>query len=509
MKAQEYIELIKETYEEIINEFRTSQDKERFKKILLELLEKIGNAKDEDYDTIFKLLTEDYLKSVEAIAKLSPGLSTGLYDETYGITLNTYNGKMSDIPNDEEITERSVFDASSMTKMFTSILLLKEAEKGNIDLNKRFSDYSPLLSNIDVPIIDALRFGVNLRTDGRLDEPGITPEERERRLKSTYVFETDTFIYSDIPYMLVPLLFGKTMEEATENYISKFYELYRDELGLSKTGYSTINMTGGPAKSDLGGEIISYSKDGLFDPKANIFEREVGYISGHAGATTTVKDLEKLMDALSNGLLNEESLKTLTTTIQPESKILLDKAGKPILRNENPVIINHAMGVYINTGSIRNSDIADRYSDTSFAAEGSTGTYSVFDKENGLNMTYLSNVRSGLFHKWINTDSYTYGDDNDEMPKHHQTTLVSGTGTIKDGRIFRPDGSFMTYVRATNNFKEEGLDTLLMLRIAKKVLIKKAHLEYSGSELEEALRNIDQSFNKDNFTLENEKNKKI
>ena len=105
MKAQEYIELIKETYEEIINEFRTSQDKERFKKILLELLEKIGNAKDEDYDTIFKLLTEDYLKSVEAIAKLSPGLSTGLYDETYGITLNTYNGKASDIPNDNDITE--------------------------------------------------------------------------------------------------------------------------------------------------------------------------------------------------------------------------------------------------------------------------------------------------------------------------------------------------------------------------------------------------------------------
>ena len=34
MNTQEYIELIKETYEEIINEFRTSQDKERFKKIL-------------------------------------------------------------------------------------------------------------------------------------------------------------------------------------------------------------------------------------------------------------------------------------------------------------------------------------------------------------------------------------------------------------------------------------------------------------------------------------------
>ena len=80
-------------------------------------------------------------------------------------------------------------------------------------------------------------------------------------------------------------------------------------------------------------------------------------------------------------------------------------------------------------------------------------------------------MRSGLFPKWINTDDYIYGDDNDEMPKHHGTTLVSGTGTIRDGRIFRPDGSFMTYVRATNNFKEVGLETLLKLRIAKKALI--------------------------------------
>lgn len=509
METQKYLEIIKETCDEVIADFKSLFDKADFEEIFMEVANSLMDTKDDDFKASFEAVASDYIKSAEAIAKLSPGLATGLHDEKEGITLNTYNGKMSDIPNDDEITNETVFDASSMTKMFTSILLLKEAEKGNLDLNKKFSDYSPLLSNVDVPIIDALRFGINLRTDGRLDEPGISKEERERRFKSTYVFEKDTFIYSDIPYMLVPLLFGNTMEEATENYINKFYELYRDELGLSKTGYSTINMTGGTVKSDLGGEESSYSKDGLYDPKADIFEREVGYVSGHAGVTTTVNDLEKLFDSLSHGLLSEESLKALTTTIHPESKVLLDKEGNPVLRNGNQVNINHAMGVYINTGSIRVSDIPARYSDRAFAAEGSTGTYSVFDIENGLNMTYLSNVRSGLFHKWINTEDYTYGDDNDQMPQNHRTTLISGTGTIRDGRIFRPDGTFMTYVRATNNFKEEGLETLLKLRIAKKALIKKAQLEYSGEELEEALRQIDEVFNKDSFTLENEKNKSI
>ena len=509
MEVHEYIEIIKEAYEEVIAKFKTSSDKKEFEEILINVVKDLVSAKDGNIKESFDAVASDYLSSVDAVSKLSPGLATGLRDEEENITLNTYNGKMSDIPNDDFITDQTVFDASSMTKMFTSILLLKEAEKGNIDLNKNFSDYSPLLSKVDVPIIDALKFGVNLRTDGRLDESGLSKEEREERFKSTFVFEKDTFIYSDIPYMLVPLLFGKTMEEATENYISKFYELYRDELGLSQTGYSLANMTGGTVKQQLDGEKMSYNKDGLFDLKANIFEKEVGYVSGHAGVTTTVNDLEKLFDSLSHGLLNEQSLKELTTTIQPESKVLLDKEGNKVLRNDKPVNINHAMGVYINTGSIRVSDIPARYSDSAFAAEGSTGTYSVFDMENGLNMTYLSNVRSGSFQKWINTDNYTYGDDNDEMPKHYETTLVSGTGTVKDGRIYRPDGSFMTYVRATNNFKEEGLETLLKLRIAKKALVKKARLQYSGSKLDEVLNEIDETFSNKSKTKEINKGKAI
>lgn len=49
---------------------------------------------------VFDTLCEDYLKSVEVILKLSPGLSTGLFDLKYGIFFNTYDGKKFDIPND-------------------------------------------------------------------------------------------------------------------------------------------------------------------------------------------------------------------------------------------------------------------------------------------------------------------------------------------------------------------------------------------------------------------------
>jgi len=494
MDNEEYLKLIREEYEKVISDYKTSSDKKDFENIFLETAKNLIITKDGSIEEIYNQIIEDYLKSVEGVSKLSPGLSAGLYDEKENIILNTYNGKMSDIPNDDNITEETVFDASSVTKMFTSILILKEAEKGNIDLNRKFSDYSKKLKKVEVPIGKALKFGVDLRTNGRLDEKGISNEERIERFKNTYIYEPDTYIYSDIPYMLVPLLFGKTMEEATENYLKKFYDFYRGELGLKNTGYSQVNMTGGRISTYLKENKFTYEKDGLYDPKADIFERKIGYVSGHAGVTTTVKDLEKLFKHLSTGLLNKESLKYLVTPVQTTPITLLDKEGKPVIRDGKEVNVNHAMGVYINTGHIRTSDVQPKYSDNAFAAQGSTGTYSVFDIENGLNMTYLSNIRSGLYYKWINTDGYTYGDIEDEIPKHFQTTLISGTGTIKDGRIIRPDGSFMPYARATNNFKEEGLETLLKLRVAKKVLTKKAKIELTGTELEEKLKEIEDVF---------------
>lgn len=495
MDSRQYLKLIRDTFDETLDEFDTSYEKREFDDVFTDLIHSLLETKDDDYDSIFNYLVKNYLKSVEAISKLSPGLSTGLYDEKGNIKINTYNGKMSDIPNDDEIAEDTVFDASSMTKMFTSVLLLKESERGNIDLNKKFSDYNPLLSKVDVKIIDALRFGVNLRTDGRLDEPNISKKIRVERLKSTYVFERDTFIYSDIPYMLVPLLFGKTLEEATENYLNKFYELYKDELGLSKTGYSLINMTGGTVNLDLINDI--YSKDGLFDPKANMFEKQVGYISGHAGVTTTVKDLEKLFKSLSHGLLSVSSLKELITAAH-DTDILLDKNGNEVIRNGKKVYINRGMGVYLNKGNIRISDMPSRFSPSSFASAGSTGTYCIYDISNGLNMIYLSNARSGLYSKWINTGDYTYGDNNDQIQKNYGTTLISGTGSMKDGSIIRENGTAMTYTRATNNFKEEGLRTLLKLRIAKKVLVKKAKIELSDILLDEELSKIEEVFSGNN-----------
>lgn len=403
--------------------------------ILYEILLYIKNGY--QMQEIYKMIIDDYKKNINEILKLTPGLSTGLYDINDNIKINTYDGKISDI-EDTSIDKNTVFDSSSMTKLFTILLMLKEEEKGNINLNKKYSDYSDELKDINVPIIDALRFLVELRTEERIDEKNITKNEIERRFNKTYIFKKNTYRYSDVPYMLIPLLFGKTKEESTENYLSLFYETYKG-LGLTNTGYSTINMTGGR---------INNEKMEIFDPKANIIEKKLGYISGHAGVTTTVEDLEKLFLELKKGFLKEDTIE----------RLIKDTTH------------NRSAAVYINKKDISESPVPKELSKKAFAISGSTGSYAVFDLESGLMTSFLANIKSTTRNKLLNTGNiYTFGDSSVSLKENYETTVIGGTGTIRDGRIIN-DGEEITFFRATNNFKEIQTKTLIKLKFLKEII---------------------------------------
>lgn len=388
-----------------------------------------------EVEDIYNMILLEYQNNINEILKITPGLSAGLFDIKDNIKINTYDGKTSDI-EDKKIDKSVVFDASSMTKLFTILLLLKEEEKGNIDLDKNYSYYSKELENIDVPIIDALRFIIELRTDGRIDENNLTNKEIERRINKTTIYDKNTYKYSDVPYMLVPLLFGKTKEEAMDNYLNLFYDTFKG-INLNQTGYSTINMTGG--------RLIDKNNT-IFDPKANILERKLGYISGHAGVTTTIEDLEKLFIELKKGFLKERTIE----------RLIEDKGN------------NRSSAVFINRKDISKTPVPKELNKKAFAISGSTGTYAVFDLESGLMTSFLANIKSTTKNKIINTGNiYTFGDSSVKLPENYETIVIGGTGTIKDGRLINKNGEEVTFFRATNNFKQIQIDTLIKLKFLK------------------------------------------
>ena len=449
-------DVINKTINEVTDKYQTSSNKEGFFDVFKDSVDIMLANKDDTY-------------AVNAMAKLSPGLSTGLSDSQNNISISTYVGHTNEGEDAPSIDEDTVFDLSSMTKMFTSILMLKAYEDGEIDLNKNFSFYSQLLQRINVPILETMKFGNELRTDGRLDDKGLMGEEIARRLLNTKVVDTDTFVYSDVPYMLVPFLFDDTLKGASNEYLDKFYKLFRDNLKLMHTGYSTKNMTGGiyvPVERD---GIISYEPRGYYDPKATILSRKLGLVSGHAGAVSNVEDLDLLFKSLCSGLLSKESLKTLITPVQ-NSKYLVDKDGNYVLKDNARVVINKAMGVYFNNGMITKSLIPNGFADSAFASCGSSGTYALFDIENGLGMTRLSNIKSTTKDKEINTGSFHYGLGRDHISENFNTRVIGGTHTLDDGGLVREDGEIMRYVYANHTFNEISRDTLLKLRLARNLL---------------------------------------
>ena len=91
-------------------------------------------------------------------------------------------------------------------------------------------------------------------------------------------------------------------------------------------------------------------------------------------------------------------------------------------------------------------------------------------------------------------------DKKDHLPKFYKTTLIAGTGTIRDGKLIRQDGSEMGYSRATNFFKEEQFKILLKLRFAKRFLLKKALLESTDEkEYQNMVRRINDVFQDEKY----------
>lgn len=456
------IDILRKAYEEVIESLKTDKDKRYFEEIFSSLL-KIILETEKNPDIIYKAVIDDYMSEIKKISVLTPGISTCLRDEKYDITLNTYINKLSDIPKDKDIEENTVFDSSSMTKMFTSILLLKEEEKGNIDLRKNFSYYLKDMPSIDVKIIDALKFKSEIRTDGRIDEDNITKKQIIKRIRNSYVYKYDTFKYSDVPYMLIPLIYS-ALYDSQEKYMQIFYELY-SSLDLNQTGYYKKNITGGIVDIDLKSEKETYIKNGPYDPKARILEKN-GLISAHAGLATNITDLEKLFSHMCNNLLSQSQLTELITPSYSTLEKLRENNSICII-NGKETKVDKAMGVFINTGKLGISKVGPFYSKTSFASQGSAGTYAVFDIENKLMSSIMSNIKSTTHSKYIMYQGKYY-------------TQIGGTHSPKDGSLFNP---FMTFGEATNNLKEESYKTLIKLRITKIFLTKIIELKKDEESL--------------------------
>ncbi len=261
-------------------------------------------------------------------------------------------GNRSLAPGREAMTEDTIFDAASLTKVVsTSTCLMKLFEQGKLSIDAPVTTYLPEFQGgkSDITVRDLMTHFSGFRPDLDL-EPAWSGYQTgiQRALNDKPVNPRGAkFVYSDINFILLGEII-KRLSGMPENEFLKLVLL--DPLGMKDSGYL-------PAKSLLPRIAPTETmKDGtilrgvVHDPTA----RYMGGVAGHAGFFSTAADMAKFCQMMLDGGDGHFSPATIakftsphTATGQPIRRALGWDIDSPYSRNRGELF---PIGSYGHTG---------------------------------------------------------------------------------------------------------------------------------------------------------------
>jgi uncharacterized protein YbbC (DUF1343 family)/CubicO group peptidase (beta-lactamase class C family) len=207
-------------------------------------------------------------------------------------------GKRAVVPADEVMTEDTIFDAASLTKVVActpAVMLL--VERGQLSLEDRVAKYLPEFTGggkEDVTIRQLITHVSGLRPDISL-KPDWSGYDEAIKLACAENLATkpgEKLVYSDTG----PILLGEIVRRVTGKPLDQLLqsELY-GPLGMKDTGFN-------PPKEKLGRIAPTEVENGtpvrgvVHDPRS----RRMGGVAGHAGLFVTASDLARYARMLLN-----------------------------------------------------------------------------------------------------------------------------------------------------------------------------------------------------------------
>lgn len=247
-----------------------------------------------------------------------------LWVEHRGTAYHKAYGNRALVPNVEPMTEDTIFDLASLTKVVActpAVLLL--VERGQLDLDATVQTYIPeFTGNGKEAVIvrqlmlhtSGLRGDIETQTDWHGQAAAIQKACEEKLLTAPGT----AFRYSDINFFLLGEVVQRVSKTPLEEFVQK--EIFRP-LKMEDTGYL-------PPASKLARiaptEVIKGTpyRGVVHDPTA----RHMGGVAGHAGLFTTAVDLARYARMLLNEgelngirILRPQTVKLMTTVQSPDS----------------------------------------------------------------------------------------------------------------------------------------------------------------------------------------------
>lgn len=247
--------------------------------------------------------------------------------EHQGAASTRAQGWRATTPAMEKMTEDTVFDLASLTKVVaTTSSVMKLVEDGKIEIDAPVSRYLPEFTDEGketVPVRWLLTHNSGLPPGIAYDSanPWSGYEEGIRRACATalrYQPGTD-FIYSDINFILL----GEIVRRTSGQWISDFArEHFFVPLGMKDTGFTPPEeLKPRLAPTEFGGDGQPL-RGVVHDPTS----RRMGGLTGHAGLFSTAHDLARFCRMLLNKgmlegrrVLKESTVELMTSTQSPEA----------------------------------------------------------------------------------------------------------------------------------------------------------------------------------------------
>lgn len=294
---------------------------EDYENILKNTCEVIKNNPDDDITSLRKKIYDisplnQNMKYIINDLDLADSLTI-----TYGT--NSYNEKVNiGMVNNKKANEKNIYDLASVSKLFTSISVLKLTSLGLIDLNKDVAYYDERFKYLkNTTIFSLLTFNAPLITNGRLDDEGISYEESKERLLNIKINESFNPTLS--PYTDLGAMVLKEVIETITN--QNFYEFVKENILNTSNMDNTyiivpkerLYLT---ASTD---NTISYKNNKFIfrkvrtgtvnDEKAKILGQNVNDFMGHAGLFSTPIDMSKFANSIMDyKLLNKDYLNKMS-----------------------------------------------------------------------------------------------------------------------------------------------------------------------------------------------------
>lgn len=253
-----------------------------------------------------------------------------LWVEHQGASYHKAFGKRAIVPAEEVMTEDTIFDAASLTKVVActpAIMLL--VERGQVKLEERVQTYIPEFTgdgkeNITVRQLmthtSGLRPDVGLKPDWSGSDAALRLAYAEKLANPT----GEKLVYSDTG----PILLGEIVRRVSGQPLDQFLqkELYAP-LAMNDTGFNPPSEKLpriAPTEVEAGQPVRGV----VHDPRA----RRMNGVAGHAGLFLTASDLARYARMLLNGgeldgvrIFKPETVKLMTSVQTPGN--LADRRG--------------------------------------------------------------------------------------------------------------------------------------------------------------------------------------